>query len=308
MVLVVTPLLVASCGHVVHSARADVDMISAPERAPAWARTCAAALEDARKLVASHVAGAPEALPIEIYERPHDLPADCIREYAISIDLLTFDARVARFSYDVTFSTRNQDVKPSAEWKQEDSGRERKWSRQEPGRYAAISVDPSDFPDRDYVADTFRRALDACVAGAPSPAPPPKPPAPFELDAQCAGPEGRPACIVAERAAWELEHLCVVESDGVGIGGRPGRTAPRLATILAFGSDPTRILLRLAQSPNPAARAVAAQGLSKVRSPAALEALRRLAHDQEQADTMSGCVGSARPVATFAEEALESGR
>src|SRR5262249_54659507 len=133
--------------------------------------------------------------------------------------------------------------------------------------HAEFTVEPGDFPERDeLVVSTLRRALEVCVAAAPPRPAPPKPPTALELEATCAAAGNKAVCVEAERAAWDLEHMCTVYSDAISVTGRPGHTHPRLDKILASGADATPILLRLAQSANPAARGAAARGLGRLRS------------------------------------------
>lgn len=74
--------------------------------------------------------------------------------------------------------------------------------------------------------------------------------------------------------------------------------------ILALGVAAMPILIRLARSKNPAARAVAAMGFGNIESDAARVELHRLEADREYADTLDGCMGSRRSVSSFAKGAL----
>jgi hypothetical protein len=173
------------------------------------------------------------------------------------------------------------------------------YGRHDHGRTAEIDVmDPASADGPDFFV-AFQHALDECLAAAPaSPGPPPESTV-AELRAQCSGDSPGvdfPSCQAAELAAQKLERTCAVD------GHRPGITQPALHQITALGTAATPILMRLARSSNPAARAVAAIGLGEIKTDVARAELGRLASDRTTADTI--LMGGGEAVSEFAKRAL----
>jgi hypothetical protein len=108
----------------------------------------------------------------------------------------------------------------------------------------------------------------------------------------------------AMSAVEALEKMTSFDDVLVGIAGDPGRTYPELRKIAALGQAGFPYLERLSDSPNPVARAVAAEGLGELCFEAALPILERRLEDDAPVPTMSGCLVRQSPVWQFAQRAF----
>ena len=254
------------------TARADVSIgdAAANSSRPAWVTTCEAALEDARRALAS--SSDPRLLDARVRfdESQPEASPDCEHDRYTEVVLSMssgFDASV----------WTDHGVDKSHAWTQD----KRWWKRHEAGRATAVvKIDPT----HPITTARLRQALDACIAAAPTSDPAP------------------PATNDAETAANELERACVIEGSAIGYSARPGKTNPRLARVMALGSRALPLLLRLAHARNAAARAAAAMGLAKLDGKPAQEALEQLKQDHSRVGVRSGCVPRSRTVGEIAEE------
>jgi hypothetical protein len=253
-------------------AYADVSVGAKPAEGT-WLDTCVAGLRQVQREALSTPAS--NGNDVEVLAIPSSAPsADCSRARTTIVTLRIDGHRGAGLRVD------DRGAQPSVPW----TDHAGLTGRDEPGRsaYYPTDLDPA-------LARRIRHALDVCIDLAPAPVVPLVPPE---------------ALSDAERAAWDLEHLCIVEGRAIGASGGPGRTQPLLKRITALGQAATPLLLHLARSTNPAARAVAAMGMGEVRSHAGRVTLERLTQDHARSPTIFGCDQSEDEVASFATRAL----
>jgi hypothetical protein len=201
---------------------------------------------------------------------------------AAATRIVTLDSKAASsIAYSVTV-VANPSIDHAEAWNR----RDRVWIRARSGASGWVKIDPA----RELALGVLRHAVDVCLAALPAARPVSATPAPAGLSD-------------AERAAWELERWCGILFRQ-SLSGAMGRTRPALARITALGEAATPILLRLARSQNPAARAAAAMGLGQVESAAGRAMLQRLMLDDTMVEAQHGCTVFAETVAKFAREAL----
>jgi hypothetical protein len=275
------------------SARADVALV--PTVRADWTRACASRLRAAREGLI-RLDPLFTLAEVSVREDRIDAPDETChpsRRTVVELALAGYSADVSRFE-------------------RKDGPRDEAWAHRNgaiqyritAGRIAGIHIPLADGARALRFAEELRPVLDACITDTPPVPPPPGPPPVTELLHRCADAR-HPGCITAERAVWDLEHLCDVEGAHVGDDGRPGRSGPWLDAVTRLGPDATPLLLRLAGSPNAAARTIAARGLGRIRSERGRDALERLRDDEASAYHFDdGCVGRLHPVSEEARAAL----